>query len=414
MELTKRIKHAFNAFMNRDPTPNHNRGPGYSYRPDRSRLTRGNDRSIVTSIYNRIAMDVASMTYNHCATDEDGRFKEIIHDGLDECLNLESNLDQTGRAFMQDVAMSMMDEGCVAIVPVDTDRDPDIGQVGSYDILTMRTGKVVTWYPKDVRVLVYDENDGIKKEITLPKRSVGLPENPFYTVMNEPNSTAQRLSHKLSLLDVTDDHNASGNIDLIIQLPYVVKGANRKKLAEERRKEMEDQLSSSQYGVAYIDSTERITQLNRALENHLMKQIEYFTEQLFSQLSMTQGILDGTADENTMENYYTRTVEPIAAAIVDEMKRKFLTKTARSQGQTIMFFRDPFKMVPVTEIAEIADKFTRNEIMTSNEVRQRIGMRPSSDPKADELRNSNIREPAETQTQETPTVKEEERQNGEI
>lgn len=413
MELTKRIKHAFNAFMNRDPTPNYNRGPGYSYRPDRSRLTRGNDRSIVTSIYNRIAMDVASMTYNHCMTDEDGRFKEIIHDGLDECLNLESNLDQTGRAFMQDVAMSMMDEGCVAIVPVDTDRDPDIGQVGSYDILTMRTGKVVTWYPKDVRVLVYDENDGIKKEITLPKRSVGLPENPFYAVMNEPNSTAQRLSHKLSLLDVTDDHNASGNIDLIIQLPYVVKGANRKKLAEERRKEMEDQLSSSQYGVAYIDSTERITQLNRALENHLMKQIEYFTEQLFSQLSMTQGILDSTADENTMENYYTRTVEPIAAAIVDEMKRKFLTKTARSQGQTIMFFRDPFKMVPVTEIAEIADKFTRNEIMTSNEVRQRIGMKPSSDPKADELRNSNIREPATTQTQVTPTIKEEEHQNGE-
>lgn len=413
MELTRRIKHAFNAFMNRDPTYNYNRGPGYSYRPDRPRFSRGNERSIVTSVYNRIALDVASLTIQHCRTDDDGRFTGVIDSGLNRCLNLEANIDQTGRAFVQDIAMSMMDEGCVAIVPVDTEKDPSIQQLGSKDIYTMRTGKVVTWYPRDVRVRLYDDRDGIKKEITLPKSQVGLPENPFYSVMNESNSTAQRLTHKLSLLDATDDYNAAGNIDLIIQLPYVVKGQNRKKLAEERRKEMEEQLTNSQYGVAYIDSSERITQLNRSLENHLMKQIEYFTEQLFSQLNITQGILDGTADEKTMQNYFTRTVEPIASAIIDEMKRKFLSKTAMSQNQTILFFRDPFRMVPINDMAEIADKFTRNEIMTSNEIRQKVGLKPSSDPKADELRNSNISRSNDlTEPVTTETKKEEEIQNG--
>lgn len=413
MELTRRIKHAFNAFMNRDPTYNYDRGPGYSFRPDRPRFSRGNERSIVTSVYNRIALDVASLTIQHCRTDDDGRFMDVIDSGLNRCLNIEANIDQTGRAFVQDIAMSMMDEGCVAIVPVDTEKDPSIQQLGSKDIYTMRTGKVVTWYPRDVRVRLYDDRDGIKKEITLPKSQVGLPENPFYSVMNESNSTAQRLTHKLSLLDATDDHNAAGNIDLIIQLPYVVKGQNRKKLAEERRKEMEEQLTNSQYGVAYIDSSERITQLNRSLENHLMKQIEYFTEQLFSQLNITQGILDGTADEKTMQNYFTRTVEPIASAIIDEMKRKFLSKTAMSQHQTILFFRDPFRMVPVNDMAEIADKFTRNEIMTSNEIRQKVGLKPSSDPKADELRNSNISRSNDlTEPVTTETKKEEEIQNG--
>lgn len=413
MELTRRIKHAFNAFMNRDPTYNYNRGPGYSYRPDRPRFSRGNERSIVTSVYNRIALDVASLTIQHCRTNGDGRFMDVIDSGLNRCLNLEANIDQTGRAFVQDIAMSMMDEGCVAIVPVDTEKDPSIQQLGSKDIYTMRTGKVVTWYPRDVRVRLYDDRDGIKKEITLPKSQVGLPENPFYSVMNEPNSTAQRLTHKLSLLDATDDYNAAGNIDLIIQLPYVVKGQNRKKLAEERRKEMEEQLTNSQYGVAYIDSSERITQLNRSLENHLMKQIEYFTEQLFSQLNITQGILDGTADEKTMQNYFTRTVEPIVSAIIDEMKRKFLSKTAMSQNQTILFFRDPFRMVPVNDMAEIADKFTRNEIMTSNEIRQKVGLKPSKDPKADELRNSNISRSKDlTETITTESKKEEEIQNG--
>ena len=412
MELTRRIKHAFNAFMNRDPTYNYDRGPGYSFRPDRPRFSRGNERSIVTSVYNRIALDVASLTIQHCRTNDDGRFMGVIDSGLNRCLNLEANIDQTGRAFVQDIAMSMMDEGCVAIVPVDTEKDPSIQQLGSKDIYTMRTGKVVTWYPRDVRVRLYDDRDGIKKEITLPKSQVGLPENPFYSVMNEPNSTAQRLTHKLSLLDATDDYNAAGNIDLIIQLPYVVKGQNRKKLAEERRKEMEEQLTNSQYGVAYIDSSERITQLNRSLENHLMKQIEYFTEQLFSQLNITQGILDGTADEKTMQNYFTRTVEPIASAIIDEMKRKFLSKTAMSQNQTILFFRDPFRLVPVNDMAEIADKFTRNEIMTSNEIRQKVGLKPSSDPKADELRNTNLRLPDEQTTTKIETKKEEEIQNG--
>lgn len=418
LSIGSRLKHAYNAFMSRDPTYSYGRGPGYSYRPDRPRLTRGNERSIITSVYNRIALDVASLTINRCKTDDTGRFVETVHDGLDRCLNLEANLDQTGRAFVQDIVMSMLDEGCVAIVPVDTDLNPETTkQTGSYDILTMRTGKVITWFPNSVRVRVYNEQKGIKEEIVLSKKSVALVENPFYAVMNEPNSTAQRLMHKLSLLDATDDHNASGNIDLIIQLPYSVKSANRRKLAESRRKELEQQLNDSVYGVAYIDSTEHITQLNRSLENHLMGQIEYFTNLLFSQLNITQGILDGTADEKTMQNYYTRTVEPIVSAVIDEMKRKFISKTALSQNHSIMFFRDPFKMVPVNDMAEIADKFTRNEIMTSNEIRQRVGLKPSGDPKADELRNSNISRSKDLGTPEkeqvTETIEKEETiQNG--
>ena len=417
--MTSRLKHAFNAFMNRDPTPNYNMGPGYSYRPDRPRLTRGNERSIVTSIYNRIALDVAQLTINRCLTDEEGRFTEIVNDSLNRCLNLEANIDQTGRAFMQDVVMSMLDEGCVAIVPVDTDTNPDLKSVGAYSILSMRTAKVISWYPHHVRLRLYDDRDGIHKEIVLPKKSVALVENPFYAVMNEPNSTAQRLTRKLSLLDTTDEHNASGSIDLIVQLPYVVKNETRKKIANERRKEMEAQLNNSKYGVAYIDSSERITQLNRSLENHLMSQVEYFTNLLFSQLNITQSILDGTADENTMQNYYTRTIEPIISAIVDEMKRKFLSRTALSQNHTLMFFRNPFKMISVTNMADIADKFTRNEITTSNEIRQGIGMKPSKEKKADELRNSNISRskdlapPAEEQTT-VETEKEEEIQNEQV
>lgn len=392
MDLTigSRLKHAFNAFMNRDPTHYRNLGPGYSYRPDRPRFTRGNERSIITSIYNRIALDAAQMTISHCMTDEDGRFLTVVDDELNRCLNLEANIDQTGRAFIQDIVMSMLDEGCVAILPTETDANPDERQTGSYIIHSMRTAKVLTWYPRDVRLRAYDDRDGLRKEITVPKNSVALVENPFFAVMNEPNSTAQRLMRKLSLLDATDDHNASGNIDLIIQLPYTVKSQSRKALADKRRKEMEDQLNNSTYGVAYIDSSERITQLNRSIENHLMTQVEYFTNLLFSQLNMTQGILDGTADEKTMQNYYTRTIEPIVAAIIDEMKRKFLTKTALTQHHSILFFRNPFKMISITDMAEVADKFTRNEITTSNEIRQGIGMKPSKEKKADELRNSNI------------------------
>jgi len=392
MDLTigSRLKHAFNAFMNRDPTHYRNLGPGYSYRPDRPRFTRGNERSIITSIYNRIALDAAQMTINHCMTDEDGRFLSVVNDDLNKCLNLEANIDQTGRAFIQDVVMSMLDEGCVAVLPTETDTDPIDRQTGSYTIYSMRTAKVLTWYPRDVRLRAYDDRDGLRKEITVPKNSVALVENPFFAVMNEPNSTAQRLMRKLSLLDATDDHNASGNIDLIIQLPYTVKSQSRKALADKRRKEMEDQLNNSTYGVAYIDSSERITQLNRSIENHLMTQVEYFTNLLFSQLNMTQGILDGTADEKTMQNYYTRTIEPIVAAVIDEMKRKFLTKTALTQHHSILFFRNPFKMISITDMAEVADKFTRNEITTSNEIRQGIGMKPSKEKKADELRNSNI------------------------
>lgn len=400
MGFIDRLQHGWNAFMNKDPTPyRQNVGPGYSYRPDRPRLSRGNERSIVTSLFNRVALDVAALNITHCKVDDNGRFVSTVESKLNSCLTLEANLDQTGRAFIQDVVMSMLDEGCVAIVPVDTDINPEVS--GSYDILSMRTGKVMEWYPKHVKVRLYNENTGLKEDVTLPKSSVAIIENPLFAVVNEPNSTLQRLMRKLALLDVVDEQSSAGKLDMIIQLPYTIKSEARRTQAESRRKDIETQLTNTKYGIAYVDATEKITQLNRPLENNLMKQIEYLTSMLYSQLGITQSILDGTADEQTLLNYHSRTIEPIIAAIVDEMKRKFLTKTARTQKQTITFFRDPFKLVPVNQIADIADKFTRNEIMTSNEIRQVIGMKPSEDPKADELRNSNLNHP-EDQAQAEP------------
>ena len=389
-----RLKHAWDVFRSREPTKYYSdTGPSYYYRPDRVRFTRGNERSIVTSVYNRIALDVSSISIKHCKLDENGRYMSDINSGLNECLNLQANIDQTGRAFIQDVVMSMLDEGCVALVPVDTTFDPEL--TGSYDIQSMRTGKIVEWYPEHVKVQVYNEKTGKKEDVTVPKSIVAIIENPLYAVINEPNSTMQRLVRKLSLMDVTDEQTASGKLDLIIQLPYVIKTEARRQQADQRRKDIEMQLAGSKYGIAYTDGTERITQLNRSVENNLMKQVEYLTNMLYSQLGITQTILDGTADEQTMLNYYSRTIEPIISAITDEMKRKFLTKTARTQMQSIMFFRDPFKLVPVNNIAEIADKFTRNEIMTSNEIRQIVGLKPSNDPKADKLINSNISQPNE-------------------
>lgn len=413
MTLGSRLRHAWNTFLSRDPLSyRYSFGPSYSYRPDRPIFSRGNERSIVTSVYNRIALDVSSMTIQHVRLDENDRFKEVIESGLNNCLNLEANIDQTGRAFVQDIVMSMLDEGCVAIVPVDTTFNPK--ETGSFDISTMRTGKILEWYPQHVKVRVYNDRKGEKEDILVPKSTVAIVENPFYSVMNEPNSTMQRLIRKLNLLDAIDEQSGSGKLNLIIQLPYVIKTAARRQQAEERRKEIEEQLSGSKYGVAYTDGTEHVVQLNRPVDNNLMSQIEYLTSMLYSQLGLTQGIMDGSADEKTMQNYYTRTIEPILSAIVDEMKRKFLTKTARSQKQSILFFRDPFKLVPVGEIAEISDKMTRNEIMTSNEIRQKIGMKPSTDPKADELRNSNLSAPAENtpQSQPTTTPKEDNVQNG--
>lgn len=394
MGLLTQIRHGWNAFLNKDPTGNYrNIGPEYSYRPDRPRLTRGNERSIVTSVYNRIALDVASIDIKHCKLDENGRFISVVNSALNNCLSLEANIDQTSRAFIQDIVMSMLDEGCVAIVPIETDVDPN--STDSYKIFSMRTGKILGWYPSHVKVRVYNENTGRKEDIIVPKKSVSIIENPLYAVINEPNSTMQRLIRKLNLLDVIDEQSGSGKLDLIIQLPYTVKSDLRKQQAESRRQDIERQLTGTKYGIAYTDATEHITQLNRSVDNNLMKQIEYLTSMLYSQLGITQSVLDGTADEQTMLNYNSRTVEPIISAIVDEMKRKFLTKTARTQLQTISFFRDPFKLVPVNNIAEIADKFTRNEILTSNEIRQIIGMKPSDDPKADKLINSNISQPAE-------------------
>lgn len=403
--FTSRLKHAYNAFMNRDPTYYYrDTGSEYSYRPDRPRFSGGNERSVVTSVYNRIALDAAAIEFKHCRLDKNDRYDSIIDSGLNECLTLSANIDQTGRAFIQDVAMSMFDEGVVAIVPVDTDRDPH--NTNSYDILTFRTGKIIGWRSSHVKVRVYNDRTGQKEDILLPKSDVGIVENPFFAVMNEPNSTAQRLKRKLSLLDVTDEQTASGKLDLIIQLPYVIKSEARRKQADDRRKDIETQLSSSKYGIAYTDGTERITQLNRPVENNLMKQIEYLTNLLYSQLGITQSIMDGTADEKTMLNYYNRTIEPVVSAICDELKRKFLTKTARSQKQSILYFRDPFKLVPVNDIAEIADKFTRNEIMTSNEIRQIVGLKPASDPKADELVNSNISQPETNKNQPEQVVEE--------
>lgn len=402
MSFGSRLKHAWNAFTGTDYTTYQDVGPGYSSRPDRIRLTKGNERSIITSVYNRIALDVAALNVQHIRLDENGRFLSVIQDGLNTCLTVEANIDQTARAFIQDIVVSMLDEGCVAIVPVDTTYDPSV--TGSYDIQTMRVGKILDWYPQHVRVRLYNERTGTKENILVPKSTVAIVENPLYAVVNEPNSTMQRLIRKLNLLDVIDEQSGSGKLDLIIQLPYVIKTEARRQQAENRRKDIEAQLSGTKYGIAYADGTERITQLNRSVNNNLMSQIEYLTSMLYSQLGITQSILDGTADEKTMLNYNNRTIEPIISAIVDEMKRKFLTKTARSQSQSISFFRDPFKLVPVNDIAEIADKFTRNEIMTSNEIRQVIGMKPSDDPRADELRNKNLSAPSESEPEINPPV----------
>lgn len=404
MGIRDRLQHAWNAFTNRDPTADF-RDYGHTYyrRPDRVRFSSGNERSIVTSIYNRIAMDAAAIEIKHVDLDEDGRYVKTRDSGFNTCLSLEANIDQTGRAFMQDVYMSMMDEGCVAIVPVDTTLDPT--NTGSYDILSMRTGKIIEWHPTSVKVQVYNELIGEKQEIILPKKNVGIVENPLYAVINEKNSTMQRLIRKLNLLDAIDEQSGSGKLDLIIQLPYAIKSEARQQQANTRRDKIVDQLKGP-YGIAYIDSTEHVTQLNRPIENNLMKQIEYLTSMLYSQLGITQSILDGTADDKTMLNYYSRTIEPVVAAVVDEMKRKFLTKTARKQRQSVMFFRNPFKLVPVNDIAEIADKFTRNEIMTSNEIRQVVGMKPSSDPKADQLINSNLNQPEEVLNSSKQTDKE--------
>lgn len=384
-----RFKNAWNAFFNKDPTPSYkDLGVSYSTRMDRPFLRPGNDRTIVTSIFNRIALDVAAVKIQHVKLDDNGRYIETVDSGLNECLNVEANIDQTGRAFIQDLVLSMLDEGCAAIVPVDTIRNPL--KTEAYNIKTMRVGKIVQWYPKYVRVELYDENKGTKQQITLPKNIVGIIENPLYAVINERNSTMQRLIHKLSLLDEIDEQVGAGKLDLIIQLPYLIKSEARKKQAEERRTEIENQLKNSKYGIAYTDGTEHVVQLNRPIENNLLTQIEYLTSMLYSQLGITKEIMDGTANEQTMINYNNRTVEPIVSAITNELYRKFLSKTARTQQQSIMFFRDPFKLVPVSQVAEMADKFTRNEIMTSNEFRQIIGMKPSEDPQADSLRNKNM------------------------
>lgn len=395
MGIGDRLQHAWNAFFYNDNTyvNPQNLGGFSTFRPDRVHFSRGVEKSIVTSVYNRIALDATSIAIKHVRLDDNGRFLEEMDSGLQNCLNVEANIDQTGRAFLQDVVMSMLDEGCVAIVPVDTTIDP--AKSSSYEINTLRTGKILEWYPAHVRVRVYNDQKGIHEEVTLPKSMVGIIENPLYAVINEPNSTMQRLIRKLSLLDVVDEQTSSGKLDLIIQLPYVIKTDARKKQADERRKDIEMQLAGSKYGIAYTDGTEKITQLNRPAENNLMKQVEYLTGMLYSQLGLTQSIMDGSANDKTMLNYYNRTIEPILAAIVDEIKRKFLTKTARTQKQTIMYFRDPFKLVPVSDIAEIADKFTRNEIMTSNEIRQIVGMKPADDPSADELRNKNLNQSSE-------------------
>lgn len=389
--LTSRFRTAWNAFRNRDPTMFYKEpGMSYTYRPDRVRFSRGNERSIATSVYNKISIDVASIDIKHCRLDDNGRYKEDVNSGLNNCLTLEANIDQTGRAFIQDAVMSMFDEGVVALVPIDAHGDPSISE--SFDVLTMRTGKIVEWFPRSVKVEVYNDRTGRKEQIIVPKKTTAIVENPFFAVMNEPNSTLKRLIRKLNLLDVIDEQSSSGKLDLIIQLPYVVKGETRMQQAETRRNSIVDQLKGP-YGIAYIDGTEKITQLNRPVENNLLKQVEYLTNMFYSQLGMSPAILDGSADEKTMLNYNNRVIEPIVAAFTGAMKRSFLSKTARTQGQTIMSFRDPFKLVPINNIADIADKFTRNEILSSNEIRQIVGFKPSKDPKADELVNSNISQP---------------------
>ena len=415
--IGSRVKRSWNAFFNKDPTMHYREtGSVYSHRPDRMRFSFGNERSIVNSVINRIAIDAASIDIRHVILDVNDRYVSTRDSGLNDCMTLEANIDQSGRAFKQDIYMSVMDEGCIAVVPVDTTYDPN--DTTSYDILTMRVGKIIDWRPAHVKVKVYNELTGQKEDIVVNKRNVAIIENPLYSVMNESNSTLQRLIRKLNLLDAIDEQSGSGKLDLIIQLPYVIKTDARRQQAENRRKDIETQLAGSKYGIAYTDGTERITQLNRPVENNLMKQIEYLTSMLYSQLGITQSILDGTADEKTMLNYHNRTIEPLVSAVVDEMKRKFLTKTARTQKQSIMYFRDPFKLVPVTEVANIADTFTRNEIATSNEMRQAIGWKPSKDPKADELRNKNLSAPksvdAESSTAVIEEPRKEEIQNGEV
>lgn len=387
--ISTRFKNAWNAFRNKDPS-SFNNGMGFSVRPDRARLTRGNEKSITTSIYNRIALDVSSINIQHVRLDKNGRFRDVIDSKLNSCLTLEANIDQTNRAFIQDVVISMFDEGAVAVVPVDTTIDPKI--TDSYDIVTMRTGKILEWYPEKVKVRVYNDRTGLKEDLIMLKKNVAIIENPLYAVINEPNSTMQRLIRKLNLLDVIDEKSASNKLDLIFQLPYTVRTETKRSQAEKRRGDLEQQLAESKYGIGYIDSTERVIQLNRPVENNLMSQIEYLTSMLYSQLGINQGVLEGTADSKAMSNYYDRTIEPIVSAIVDEMKRKFISKTARTQGQSIMYFRDPFKLVPILDLAEMVDKFTRNEVMTSNEFRQVIGMKPSNDPNADKLLNKNLKQ----------------------
>lgn len=395
INVGSRLKRAWNAFLNRDPpirSSSYYYG-GYSYRPYYQRLGGATDRTVVSAIYNRIAVDASSITIQHVRLDENGRFNETIDSGLNSCLNLSANIDQTGRSFVEDIVLTMLDEGVVAVVPVDTDVDPKL--TDSYEILTMRVGKITEWFPDSVRVKLYNDRNGEKEEIMVLKKNAAIIENPFYSVMNEPNGTMRRLIQKLNLLDSVDEQSSSGKLDLIIQLPYVIKNEARRAQAEERRRQIEDQLSGSKYGIAYTDGTEKITQLNRSLENNLLKQIEYLTALAYSQLGITQEIMNGTADEAAMTNYYSRMIEPIVSAIVDEFKRKFLTKTARSQRQSIMFYRNPFKLVPIGTVAEMADKLTRNEIMSSNEFRQVIGLKPSKDPRADELRNKNLNESAD-------------------
>ncbi len=399
-----RLKSAWNAFFNKDPTPRRYLGSESYHRPDRMRFSRGNEKTIITSVYNRIGMDAAAINIRHVKLDDNQRYLEDINSGLNKCLSLEANLDQTSRSFIQDAVMSMLDEGCVCILPTDTDDDPEVGIDGSFDILKMRVAKITGWYPAHVKVKAYNELTGRQEEIIVSKKAVAIIENPLYSVMNEPNSTLQRLIRKLNLLDSIDEQNGSGKLDLIIQLPYIIKTEARRQQAENRRADIERQLAGSKYGIAYTDGTEHITQLNRPVENNLMSQIEYLTSMLYGQLGITPEIMNGTADDKAMLNYYNRTIEPILSAIVDEMKRKFLTKTARSQKQSILFFRDPFKLVPVNDIAEIADKMTRNEIMTSNEIRQVVGMKPSKDPNADELRNKNLSQSKEDIRSKSPTL----------
>lgn len=390
INIGSRVKRAWNAFLNRDPPSDRNYSyyGGYSYRPFYDRKGRAIDKTIITAILSRIAVDASSITIQHVKLDENGRYDETINSDLNACFNLSANIDQTGRAFIQDIVLSMLEEGVVAVVPVDTDLNPMT--TDSYEIYSMRVGTIMEWFPNHVRVRLYNDRTGEKEEITLPKRMVAIVTNPFYAVMNEPNGTMQRLIRKLNLLDAVDEQSSSGKLDLIIQLPYVIKNDLRRQQAEERRKQIEDQLTGSKYGIAYTDGTERITQLNRSLDNNLLAQVEYLTNMAYSQLTITQEIMNGTADETAMTNYYSRTIEPIVSAIVDEFKRKFLTKTARSQNQSIVFFRDPFKLVPIGTVADMADKFTRNEIMSSNEFRQVIGLKPSKDSAADELRNKNL------------------------